>query len=65
MTTPSIRGSSSAGRSAPHRWLSEITSVAPFSLVKSSIAQIALTPWAFRGRGTLQKLSSKCSGCCA
>jgi hypothetical protein len=44
MITASIRGSSSAGRSSPQRWLPGMISVAPLSAVNSSMAQIALIP---------------------
>jgi hypothetical protein len=44
MITASIRGSSSAGRSSPQRWLPGMISVVPLSAVNSSMAQIALIP---------------------
>jgi hypothetical protein len=53
MVTDSIRGSSSAGRSSPQRWLPGMISVAPLPGVNSSMAQIVLMPKALRGRGTL------------
>jgi hypothetical protein len=46
-----IRSSSSVGVSTPQRWLPGMISVAPLSAVKSSIAQIVLTPTGGRGLG--------------
>ena len=53
MITDSIRGSSSAGRPSPQRWLPGMISVAPLSPVNASTAQIVPMPKALRGRGTL------------
>ncbi len=50
--TTGIASASAPGTSSPQRWLPAITSVAPFSSVKSSIAQMALTLMAGRGRGS-------------